>query len=68
VNVKTLYHNKKPDTTKKIREEFTLKNATVFGRYNLLNDFIKAKLKENSCTALILCHKSPAISKTHRYT
>jgi hypothetical protein len=46
VNVKALYHNRKPDTTKKIREEFTLKNSTVFGGYNLLADFIKSKRLE----------------------
>jgi hypothetical protein len=39
--MKTLYHNRKPDTTKKIREEFTLKNSTVFGGYNLLADFLE---------------------------
>ena len=46
VNMKTLYHNRKPDTTQKIREEFTLKNSTVFGGYNLLADFIKSKRLE----------------------
>jgi hypothetical protein len=46
VNVNTIYHKRKPDTTRNIKEEFTLKNATVFGGYNLLADFIKAKRVE----------------------
>lgn len=39
----TLYHTRKPKTTRKIHEEFTLKNATVFGGYNLLADYVTAK-------------------------
>jgi len=31
------------DTTRGIKEEFTLKDATVFGGYNLWADFIKSK-------------------------
>lgn len=46
VNVKTIYHKRKPDTTRNIKEEFTLKNATVFGGYNLLADFTNAKKLE----------------------
>jgi hypothetical protein len=46
VNVKTIYHKRRPDTTIKVKEEFTLKNATVFGGYNLLADFIKTKKLE----------------------
>ncbi|MDI6890925.1 MAG: transposase [Thermodesulfovibrionales bacterium] len=46
MNIETIYHKRKPDTTRKIREEFTLKNATVFGGYNLLADFIETKRLE----------------------
>jgi hypothetical protein len=46
VNVKTIYHKRRPDTTIKVKEEFTLKNATVFGGYNLLADFIQTKKVE----------------------
>lgn len=38
-----IYHKRSPDTTRNIKEEFTLKNATVFGGYNLLADFIQMK-------------------------
>lgn len=44
--MKTLYHARKPDSTRKMHEEFTLKNATVFGGYNLLADYVTAKRVE----------------------
>lgn len=50
MNVKTIYHKRKPDTTRNIKEEFTLKNATVFGEYNLLVDFTNAKKLETIFT------------------
>lgn len=44
--IDTIYHKRKPDTNRNIKEEFTLKDATVFGGYNLLADFIRTKKLE----------------------
>ncbi|GER92644.1 IS1380 family transposase [hot springs metagenome] len=43
MNMDTIYHKRRPDATRNIQEEFNLKNTTVYGGYNLIADFIKAK-------------------------
>jgi hypothetical protein len=70
VKVDIIYHKRKPDTTRNIKEEFTLKNATVFGGYNLLADFIQTKKVETTlgeCTKPIYLKNSSAFLRYKRY-
>lgn len=46
VNVQALYHKRRADTNRRIKEEFTLNNATAYGGYNLLADYIDKKKVE----------------------
>ncbi|RMG70144.1 MAG: hypothetical protein D6710_07685, partial [Nitrospirae bacterium] len=46
MKLKGLYHKRKADRKRQIKEEFTLKEATSYGGYNLLADYISKKKVE----------------------